>query len=148
MRSLWYGLIVKIYDQRAQIKDELRRRKLALWWWIDQPGNDGRICLLLPHNRRCLLLSNSLLAKRKNHAPVALRSILIKADLELYLNHNCRVKKATINSGKDWGMSSFETFVSENSINVILSNPDNQYQNGVSERSILFVRDTARCCSI
>ena len=86
--------------------------------------------------------------KRKSDAAEALKSILIKANLELRLKHNLRVKCVTIDGGRDWGMSSFERFASDNGINVIVSAPNNQYQNGVSERSIRFVQDAARCCSI
>lgn len=59
-----------------------------------------------------------------------------------------RVKRLTIDGGRDWGMSSFEKFASDNGIEVIVSAPDSQYQNGVSERGIRFIQDAARCCSI
>ncbi|POS83483.1 hypothetical protein EPUL_005493 [Erysiphe pulchra] len=86
--------------------------------------------------------------KQKSEAAAELRTILSTASIELRQSHRQRVKQVTIDGGRDWGLTSFQEFAAEQNIEVIVSAPDNQYQNGVSERSIRFVQDAARCCSI
>ena len=86
--------------------------------------------------------------KQKSEAAAELRKILSTANIELRQSHGQRVKQVTIDGGRDWGLTSFQEFAADQNIEVIVSAPDNQYQNGVSERSIRFVQDAARCCSI
>ena len=85
--------------------------------------------------------------KTKNEAAEELKNILSTANANLS-RRGLRVKQVTIDGGRDWGMSAFQEFADDLHIDVIVSAPDNQYQNGVSERSIRFVQDAARCCAI
>ncbi|POS82536.1 hypothetical protein EPUL_004524, partial [Erysiphe pulchra] len=63
---------------------------------------------------------------------------------ELRQRHNLRVKRITIDGGRDWGLTFLQNFANEEEIEVIVSAPDNQYQNGVSQRGIRFVQDAAQ----
>ena len=83
--------------------------------------------------------------KKKSEAAEELKTILSRANSELRLRHNLRVKRITIDGGRDWGLNSFQKFANEEEIEVIVSAPDNQYQNDVSERGIRFVQDAVRC---
>ena len=86
--------------------------------------------------------------EKKNEAADELRTILTRTNSELCQSHNCRVRRITIDDGRDWGLSSFQEFAAQQEIEVVISAPDNQHQNGVSERGIRFIQDAARCCSI
>ncbi|KAI0995048.1 hypothetical protein K3495_g13133, partial [Podosphaera aphanis] len=86
--------------------------------------------------------------KKKSDAADELRSILSKANFELRQRYGIRVKRLTIDGGRDWGLKTLQDFATKEEIDVIISAPNNQYQNGVSERGIRFVQDSARCCSI
>ena len=86
--------------------------------------------------------------KHKNDAGAELKTILSKANIRLRQNHGLRVKRITIDGGRDWGLDRFQNFADEQEIEIIISAPDNQYQNGLSERGIRFLQDAARCCSI
>ena len=86
--------------------------------------------------------------KKKSEAADELRTILSRTNTELRQRHNCRVKKITIDGGRDWGLTSFQDFAAQQEIEVLISAPDNQHQNGVSERGIRFIQDAARCYSI
>lgn len=86
--------------------------------------------------------------KKKSDAADELKSILSKTNSELRQRHGRRVKRLTIDGGRDWGLNTLQEFAAKEEIEVIISAPNNQYQNGVSERGIRFVQDAARCCSI
>ncbi|CAD6498717.1 BgTH12-01134 [Blumeria graminis f. sp. triticale] len=85
--------------------------------------------------------------KTKKDAAVELMNILRNINAELQLEGR-RVRWITIDGGRDWGMSRFEEFAADQGIDIIVSAPDNQHQNGVSERGIRFIQDAARCCTI
>lgn len=78
--------------------------------------------------------------KKKNEAAEELKRILSHANSDLRRRHNLKVKRITIDGGMDWGLASFQEFASQQEIEVVISAPDNQYQNGVSERGIIFFR--------
>lgn len=61
----------------------------------------------------------------KNEAARELRGILTNANMELK-KRNLRVKRITIDGGRDWGMSAFDEFAANEGIEVIISAPDNQ----------------------
>ncbi|KAI0999117.1 hypothetical protein K3495_g9081 [Podosphaera aphanis] len=86
--------------------------------------------------------------KKKSDAADELKSILSKTNSELRQRHGLRVKRLTIDGGRDWGLNTLQDFAAKEEIDVIISAPNNQHQNGVSERGIRFVQDAARCCSI
>ena len=86
--------------------------------------------------------------KQKSEASAELKSILSRVNTDLRQKHNSRVRQVVIDGGRDWGLNSFQEFAEGLEIEVIISAPNNQYQNGVSERGIRFIQDAARCCSI
>ncbi|KAI0991066.1 hypothetical protein K3495_g17121, partial [Podosphaera aphanis] len=86
--------------------------------------------------------------KKKSEAADELKRILSQANSDLRSISSLRVKQVTIDGGRDWGLTTFQEFANQQEINVIISAPDNQYQNGVSERGIRFLQDAARCCAI
>ncbi|POS85597.1 hypothetical protein EPUL_002996 [Erysiphe pulchra] len=86
--------------------------------------------------------------KHKNEAVAELKAILSKANIRLRQNHGLRVKRITTEGGRNWGLGTFQEFADKQEIDIIISSPDNHYQNGVPERGIRFLQDAARCCSI
>ncbi|POS82386.1 hypothetical protein EPUL_004785 [Erysiphe pulchra] len=86
--------------------------------------------------------------KKKSEAADELKHILTKVNLDLRLLFNLRVKQITTDGGRDWGLSTFQEFASQQEIDIVISARDNRYQNGVSERGTRFVQDAARCCTI
>ncbi|KAI1001277.1 hypothetical protein K3495_g6923 [Podosphaera aphanis] len=86
--------------------------------------------------------------KKKSEAADELKFILSKANIELRQRHGLRVRRLTIDGGRDWGLTTLREFAADQEIDVMISAPKNQYQNGVSEGGICFVQDTARCCTI
>lgn len=85
--------------------------------------------------------------KRKRDAGLELMNILKNVNAELQLQVK-RVGWITIDGGRDWGMSKFEEFAADQGIEILVSAPDNQHQNGVSERGIRFTQDATRCYMI
>ena len=86
--------------------------------------------------------------KKKSDAADEMRSILSKTNAELRQRYGIRVKRLTIDGIRDWGLNILQDFAAKEEIDVIISAPNNQYQNCVSERGIRLVQDAARCCSI
>lgn len=77
--------------------------------------------------------------KRKNEAADVLKSILSRTNTDLRQNYNLRVKRVTIDGGRDWNLTSFQNFATEQEIELIISAPDNQYQNSVSGRGVRLI---------
>ncbi|RYP10891.1 hypothetical protein DL764_000327 [Monosporascus ibericus] len=58
-----------------------------------------------------------------------------------------RVQTIRLDGGKEFGMIIIKNFCAVEGIKLVISSPHNQYQNGVTERSIQFLQDEARATS-
>ncbi|RYP51771.1 hypothetical protein DL768_002957 [Monosporascus sp. mg162] len=81
--------------------------------------------------------------KTKDEVQQHLCSYITNVKTRLALD-NKTVKTFRIDGGREFGMSLFESFCNTERVELINSSPYNQYQNGVPERSIRIIQDSAR----
>ncbi|RYP46575.1 hypothetical protein DL769_011380 [Monosporascus sp. CRB-8-3] len=85
--------------------------------------------------------------KTKDEVQQHLCSYMTNVKTRLALD-NKTIKTLRIDGGREFGMGLFETFCDTEGVELVNSSPHNQYQNGVPERSIQIVQNSARATVI